>query len=107
QKLLPVFLLGRQRWDEATEAAGRLARGKWIATRAVGQALVGQALLARGRVAEARTALAEAERELAGVPSSAAGIAVSRGQAQPWVDMLRGEMLLREGNHAEGRRTLE
>jgi len=107
QKLLPVFLLGRQRWDEATEAAGRLAHGKWVATRAVGEALVGQALLARGRMAEARAALAEAERELAAVPASAAGTGVSRGQAQPWIEMLRGELLLRDGDRAEGRRTLE
>ena len=107
QKLLPVFLLGRQRWDEASEAAGRLAHGQWSGTRAVGQALVGQALLARGRVAEARAALAKAEREVAGVPASAAGTAVSRAQVQPWIDMLRGELSMREGARAEGRRILE
>ena len=107
QKLLPVFLLGRERWDEASEAAGRLARGKWPATRAVGQALVGHALLVRGRTAEARAALEAAERELAAVPASTAGIAVNRGQAQPWVDTLRGELLVRDGDRAEGRRVLE
>jgi tetratricopeptide (TPR) repeat protein len=107
QKLLPVFLLGRERWDEALEAAGRLAQGKWSGTRAVGQALVGQALLVRGRTAEARAALEAAERELATVPTSAAGISVSRGQVQPWVDVLRGELLIRDGSGAEGRRVLE
>ena len=107
QKLLPVFLLGRERWDEASEAALHLARGKWPATRAVGQALLGHALLVRGHAAEARAALEAAEREVAEVPAAAAGTSVSRGQTQPWVDTLRGELLLREGDRAEGRRVLE
>jgi tetratricopeptide (TPR) repeat protein len=106
QKLLPVFLLGRQRWDEALGSARHLAEGKWPATRAVGQALSGHALLARGRTAEARTALAAAEREMGTLPARAAGIAVNRAQVQPWVDTLRGEILLRDGN-AEGGRILE
>jgi tetratricopeptide (TPR) repeat protein len=107
QKLLPVFLLGRQRWDEALEAAGRLAGGKWSATRAAGHSLSGHALLARGRTAEARAALEAAARETAAVPASAAGIGVSRSQVQPWVDMLRGELRIREGDRPEGRRILE
>jgi tetratricopeptide (TPR) repeat protein len=107
QKLLSVFLLGRQRWDEAAEAARRMMQGKWVATRAVGHALAGHALLAKKRTAEARAALETAERELAGVPASAAGIGISRRQVQPWVDMLRGELLIREGANAEGRRILE
>ena len=107
QKLLPVFLLGRERCDEASEAAGRLARGKYPATRAVGQALVGHALLVRGRGAEARAALEAAERELTAVPAATAGISVNRNQAKPWVDTLRGELLIRDGDRAEGRRVLE
>ena len=107
QKLLSIFLLGRQRWDEATESTSRLIRGRWSATRAVGHALAGHALLARSRIPEARAALLAAERELAAVPASGAGIAVSRGQVEPWVDTLRGELLLREGAVAEGRRSLE
>ena len=107
QKLLSIFLLGRQRWDEALESSGRLIEGRWTATRAVGHALAGHALLARSRMAEARAALQAAERELLAVPASAAGIAVSRGQVKPWVDTLRGELLVREGASAEGRRVLE
>jgi tetratricopeptide (TPR) repeat protein len=107
QKLLTVFLLGRQRWDEAADAAGRMTQGKWVATRAVGHALTGHALLARKRTAEARAALETAERELAAVPASAAGIGVSRRQVQPWIEMLRGELLIREGASVEGRRVLE
>jgi tetratricopeptide (TPR) repeat protein len=107
QKLLTVFLLGRQRWDEALAAAEPLASGKWSGTRAVGRALRGHALLARGRTAEAREALAAAERELAGVSALAAGIGVNRGQVQPWIDTLRGELLLREGAATDGRRILQ
>jgi Tfp pilus assembly protein PilF len=107
QKLLSVFLLGRQRWDAALEEARRLAAGKWSATRAVGQALTGHALLARGKTAEARAALQAAERELAEVSSLTAGISVGRGQVQPWIDTLRGELKLRGGESAEGRLMLE
>jgi tetratricopeptide (TPR) repeat protein len=107
QKLLSIFLLGRQRWDDALDSTSRLARGRWSATRAVGHALGGHALLARSRMSEARAALLAAEGELASVPASTAGIAVSRGHVKPWVDTLRGELRLREGAVAEGRRILE
>jgi tetratricopeptide (TPR) repeat protein len=107
QKLLPVFLLGRERWEDALAEARRLAGGKWSATRAVGEALAAHALVALGRAAEARAALEAAERELAQVPVQVAGIAVGRGQVQPWIDLLRGELLLREGRRPEARRTLE
>jgi tetratricopeptide (TPR) repeat protein len=107
QKVLSAFLLGRGRWDEALEQARALMRGRWAATRAVGQALSGHAHLGRGRAREARTALEAAERELAEVPPAAVGISVARGQVQPWVDALRGELLLREGAPGEGRRILE
>jgi tetratricopeptide (TPR) repeat protein len=107
QKLLSIFLLGRQRWEEAAESTGRLIQGRWPATRAVGHALSGHVLLARSRIPEARAALLAAERELATVPATGAGIAVSRGQVKPWVDTLRGELLLREGSVAEGQRSME
>jgi tetratricopeptide (TPR) repeat protein len=107
QKLLAVFLLGRQRQDEALAEAGRLQQGRWPATRAVGHALSGHALLGLGRKDEAREALAGAERELAGVAVLTTGISIGRGMVQPWVDGLRGELLLREGSSAEGSRVLE
>jgi Tfp pilus assembly protein PilF len=107
QKLLSIFLLGRQRWDEALEATSRISHGRWSGTRAVGHALAGHVLLARSRMAEARAALLAAEAELATVPASGAGLAVSRGQVKPWVDTLRGELRLREGAVAEGRRIQE
>jgi Tfp pilus assembly protein PilF len=107
QKLLAVFLLGRQRYDEAQAEAGHMGRGRWPATRALGHALSGHALLGQGRKAEAREALASAERELAGVPALTTGISIGRGMVQPWVDGLRGELLLREGSSAEGSGVLE
>ena len=107
QKMLAAFLLGRERWDDALAAARSLDRGRWAATRAVGHALAGHALLAAGRGDEARAALRSADAELQAVPPKAVGISVSRGQVQPWVDTLRGEILLRDGARAEGRRLLE
>jgi hypothetical protein len=71
----------------------------------VGHALAGHALLALGRTEEARGALAAAQRELETVPTLAGGVSVSRGSVQPYVDTLRGEMLLRDGN-PEGRALL-
>jgi tetratricopeptide (TPR) repeat protein len=107
QKMLPAFLLGRSRWDEAEDATRRLAGGRWSASRAVAAVLSGHARLARGRPDEARAALQQAEQELASVPAAAVGIGVARGQVQPWIDGLRGELRLREGDRAEGRRLLE
>ena len=97
QKALPVFLLGRGRWTEALESTRGFTAGKWAATRTVGHCLAGHALLALGRTDEARQALASAERELATMPTLAAGISVSRGSVQPYVDTLRGEILVRDG----------
>ncbi|HET7293273.1 MAG TPA: hypothetical protein VFM88_12670 [Vicinamibacteria bacterium] len=107
QKALATFLLARSRWEDALEASRALAAGKWPATRAVGQALSGHALLQRDRVAEARVALAAAERELESMPSLAAGLNVSRSAAAPYVDTLRGELLLRFGDREAGRALLE
>jgi tetratricopeptide (TPR) repeat protein len=107
RKALAMFLLGRQRWEEALTSARDLAGGKWPVTRAVGQALAGQALLALGRVAEAERALAAAERDLADAPTVADGITVSRSAAEPNVEMLRGEILLRSGKAADGRTRLQ
>ncbi len=107
QKVLAVFLLGRERWDDSLAEARRLTGGKWSATRAIGHALAGQAQLARGQVAEGRASLERAEHELAQVSALTAGIGVSRGQVRPWIDVLRAELLLREGRGAEARPILE
>jgi tetratricopeptide (TPR) repeat protein len=102
QKTLASFLLDRGRAAEALAAARTLAAGRSGAARAAGRALEGHALLALGRAAEARSALAAAERERGEVPTLAAGLTVTRRTVDPWVDTLRGEILLREGQAAEG-----
>jgi tetratricopeptide (TPR) repeat protein len=107
QKALAVFLLGRQRWNEALQAARALAEGRWAVTRTVGHALAGHALLALGRPAEADQALAAAERELEATPRLTGGIVVSRGSVEPYVETLRAEILLRSGRAADGRARLQ
>lgn len=107
QKALPIFLLGRARWQEALESTRRFAAGKWASTRAAGHALAGHALLALGRLEDGRAALRAAERELETVPTLVGGLAVSRAAVAPYVDTLRGEILLREGRAAEGRDVLK
>ncbi|HET8648188.1 MAG TPA: hypothetical protein VFO85_22015, partial [Vicinamibacteria bacterium] len=106
QKALPIFLLGRARWSDALESTRRYMSSKWASTRAVGHALSGHAQLGLGRLEEARQSLAAAEREMAAVPTLVGGLAISRGSVLPYVDTLRGEILLREGR-AEGRDLLK
>jgi tetratricopeptide (TPR) repeat protein len=107
QKTLASFLLDRGRAADALAAAHTLASGRSAAARASGHALEGHALLALGRPEEARAALAAAERERGAVPILAAGLTVTRRTVDPWVDTLRGEILLREGKAAEGRALLQ
>jgi tetratricopeptide (TPR) repeat protein len=107
QKALPIFLLGRGRWEDALASLRRFQASKWASTRSVGHALAGHALLALGRKAEARQALAAAEREMDAVPTLVGGLAVSRGAVLPYVDTLRGEVMLREGRAGEGRALLQ
>lgn len=107
QKALTVFLLGRGRWKEALDSSRHFTTGKWASTRAVGHCLAGHALLALGRADDARQSLSSAERELATVPTLVGGINVSRAAVQPYVDTLKGEMLLRDGHAAEGRELLK
>lgn len=106
QKALAVFLVGRERWRDASKEANKLIQGKYAPARTVGHALAGHIALAQGKRDVARRSLEAAERELASVPSVVGGIAVSRGALQPYVDMLRGDLLLREGKAAEGRALL-
>jgi hypothetical protein len=43
---------------------------------------------------------------LGGVPAAAVGIGVSRAQVQPWIEALRGELLLRDRAFLEARPVL-
>lgn len=102
QKSLTVFLLGRQRWKEALDTAKVLVGSQDAATRTVGHAYTGHAHLALREPAAARQAFAAAERSLAELPAQTMGIAVNRVTLQPYVDALRAELLLWEGQQQEG-----
>ena len=98
----PSFLLSRRRSAEALEAATVLARGRWPSTRAVGQVMTGQAQLQLGRTVEAQASLKAAEKELAAVPVTAASLLPTRAAVEPYVEHLRGELLLHSGRTSEG-----
>jgi tetratricopeptide (TPR) repeat protein len=100
------LLLAARRNDEALRAARELAQGKWTATRVVGYALAGQALLAMGRLPEAEAELRSAQGELDAMIDEP-GQRLRRSAASPYVDGLRGEVLLRKGQRAEARALLE
>jgi tetratricopeptide (TPR) repeat protein len=106
-KAFAYFLLSRGRAREALDAGAALAGAKWASARAIGQAIRGHALLASGRRAEAREALTAADREMATLPQLVGGIGISRTAVQPYVDTLRGEILLRRDRPAEGRALLQ
>ncbi|HEU4530491.1 MAG TPA: hypothetical protein VFR59_04865, partial [Steroidobacteraceae bacterium] len=106
QKALAVFLLSRNRLRDALAAAGDLQKGNYAPTRVIGYSLAGHVQLRMGNKSAAREMLAQAERETAGVPELVGGISINRTAVMPYVDMLRGEVLLREGD-AKGRDLLK
>jgi tetratricopeptide (TPR) repeat protein len=104
---LPSFLIHRARYREAQEASRVLTKTAYPQSRCVGHALAGQALLWLDRLDEAKIALDAAQKELETIPSVTVGLDPSRSAVQPWVDALRGELLLREGKSEEGRAVLK
>ncbi len=98
QKSLAVFLLGRQRWRDALAATRPLIASNGAATRVVGHAFAGHAWLGTRDLERARGELAAATRELEQVPPLTSGIRVNRAAVVPYVDALRGELMLWEGN---------
>jgi len=102
----PEFLLSRGRSEEALAAAQVMKKSKWAAVRSVGCTLAGSALLRTKGSEAAQAELVEAERELmAVVPVGPAG--VTPDIVKPYLDALRGEMLLRSGKQEEGARLLK
>jgi len=99
---LPNFLIHRARYTEALEAAWSLTTSAYPQSRAVGHALAGQALLWLGRSKEAADELKAAQRDLEQVPRVAAGLVPRRAAVEPWVEGLRGELVLRTGRTEEG-----
>jgi tetratricopeptide (TPR) repeat protein len=99
---LPNFLIHRGRYDEALQSARSLFDTAWPQSRAVGHALAGQALLWLQRPDQAKTELEAAGKELQSIPEQALGIDPNRAMVKPWVEALRGELLLRSGQRDEG-----
>jgi tetratricopeptide (TPR) repeat protein len=104
---LPNFLIHRARYEEALQAGRTLTTTKFPQSRCVGHALAGQALLSLGRGGEAKVELDGARRELDSIPVVTLGIDPPRSTVEPWVEALRGEMLLRGGQKEEGRAVLK
>ena len=104
---LPNFMIHRTRYEEAVAEARKLTQMRFPPARSVGHALMGQALIRLKRLDAAAEALQQAEQELESIPRITAGILPNRAALQPWVDSLRGELLLASGKSEEGRTLLE
>ena len=104
---LPNFLIQRGRYKEALEEARKLFDTRYPQSRSVGHALAGQALLWLGRSDEAKKELDAAQRQLQEVPVVTLGLDPTRGMVEPWVEALRGELLLRSGQREEGDKVLK
>jgi len=104
---LPSFLIHRARYAEALEAARAMTDSSYPQAKAVGHALSGQALIGLKRLQEAGAELEKAQHELESVPIVTSGITPRRSAVEPYVEALRGEILLRTGKGEEGRRVLE
>ena len=104
---LPNFLIHQARYEEALASALGMTGTEYPQSRSVGHALAGQAHLGLGRVKEAKVQLAAAQKELDTVPTATIGLDPTRAMVKPWVEALRGEMLLREGKKDEGRAVLK
>jgi tetratricopeptide (TPR) repeat protein len=103
----PSFLIHRARYSEALAAARAMTDSPYPQAKAVGRALSGQALIGLKRLKEAGTELEKAQHELESVPIVTSGITPRRSAVEPYVEALRGEILLRTGKGEEGRRLLE
>src|SRR6185503_7242333 len=100
------FLIHRGRYKEALKEAQALTKSKFPQARTVGHALAGEALLWLGRVGEAKGELEAARRELEQVPTVTLNLVPRRSMVEPWVEGLRGELLLREGKAEAGAEVL-
>jgi tetratricopeptide (TPR) repeat protein len=87
----PEFLLNRGRFQDALAESTKMANGKFALARTAGHALAGNALLALDRTKDAEEQLKLAEKELK-----------DSSDARPYVDALRGEILMRQGKKAQG-----
>src|SRR5215813_2409043 len=102
----PEFLLSRGRDAEALAAAQEMIKSKCAAVRSVGHALAGTAFLMMKQTEKAQTELLEAEKELDRIKDTGP-LMVTPAMVYPNISALRGEMLLRSGQHVEGARVFK
>ena len=101
KKEWPAFLLSRGRIDEARLAAEEMTKAKYPGARALGHLFAGQALLAKGDVEGADKHLAAGEKEWDAI------VGRGRDSVRPYVDKLRGAILIRRGEGEKGRELLK
>jgi tetratricopeptide (TPR) repeat protein len=99
RKEWPEFLLASGRNADAAAAADDVSKSRSAMGRAAGHALAGRVALALGNVEKAQAELASAEQALQAMNNSAPFI--------PYVEGLRGEILLRQGEAAQGTQMLK
>ena len=104
---LPNFLINRGRYKEAIGPAWEMTKSLYPQARATGHALTGQAFLGAGRIEAAKDELEAADGDLKRVPLVTINLDPRRSMVEPWVDALRGEILLREGKTEEARTLLK
>ncbi len=98
RKEWPEFLLAQGRYQEALTAAENVAGSRWPMGRAAGHSLAGRVLLAMGKTVQAQSELASAEQQLAAMNNPAPFV--------PYVQGLRGELMLQQGQVAEATKLL-
>lgn len=99
RKVWPEFLLSQGRLQEALAAAREVANSRSAMGRAAGHALVGRIQLALGNTDQAQIELAAAEQALQGMNNPA--------PFAPYVEGLRGEIMLKKKQLAEATQLLE
>jgi tetratricopeptide (TPR) repeat protein len=99
RKEWPEFLLAQGRYKDALAAAQDVAGSRWAMGRAAGHALAGRVLLAMGKVSESQIELTSAEQQLAAMNNPT--------PFAPYVQGLRGELLLQQGQVAEATQLLK
>jgi tetratricopeptide (TPR) repeat protein len=99
RKEWPEFLLASGRNAEAAAAADDVSKSRSAMGRAAGHTLAGRVALALGNVEKAQAELASAEQALQTMNNSAPFI--------PYVEGLRGEIALKQGQAAQGSQMLK
>jgi tetratricopeptide (TPR) repeat protein len=99
RKVWPEFLLSQGRLQEALAAAREVAKSRSAMGRAAGHAMVGRIQLALGNTDQAQIELAAAEQALQGMNNPA--------PFAPYVEGLRGEIMLKKKQLAEATQLLE